>query len=367
MDFIFNVLSESWLILQASSIYIIFGILVAGILRAFLRPEIVAAHLGKGRFLSVLKAAFFGIPIPLCSCGVVPAAASLKRQGANNGAAMAFLISTPESGVDSIAITYALLDPLMTVYRPVAAFITAAAAGIIENLFAGHAPGQSIQPDMSCPIDNCCNGKSCSTEDHAGHHSPSEKLAFGMRYALTELWEDLAIWFIAGILLAGLISVLVPEDLISRYLGGGIVSMLIMLAAGIPMYICATASTPIAAALILKGVSPGTALVFLLAGPATNIASLTMAVRILGKRSTIVYLFIIALLSILLGIMLDKIYLLLDISAQASAGSAVDIIPSWIQTTGAAVLLALSIKPLYNTLSSRINRIGSHNPRDPLS
>lgn len=367
MDFIFNVLSESWLILQASSIYIIFGILVAGILRAFLRPEIVAAHLGKGRFLSVLKAAFFGIPIPLCSCGVVPAAASLKRQGANNGAAMAFLISTPESGVDSIAITYALLDPLMTVYRPVAAFITAAAAGIIENLIAGHAPGQSIQPDMSCPIDNCCNGKSCSTEDHADHHPPSEKLAFGMRYALTELWEDLAIWFIAGILLAGLISVLVPEDLISRYLGGGIVSMLIMLAAGIPMYICATASTPIAAALILKGVSPGTALVFLLAGPATNIASLTMAIRILGKRSTIVYLFIIALLSILLGILLDKIYLLLDISAQASAGSAGDILPSWIQTTGAAVLLALSIKPLYNTLRSRINRIGSHNHRDPLS
>ncbi|HHO76337.1 MAG TPA: permease [Deltaproteobacteria bacterium] len=360
MEFISSVLNESWQLLKASSIYIIFGILVAGILRAFLRPETIATHLGTGRFLPVLKAALFGIPIPMCSCGVIPAAASLKRQGANNGATMAFLISTPESGVDSIAITYALIDPLMTIFRPVAAFITAAAAGITENLFGRYEAGPATLPDMSCPIDNCCDGTTCCAEDHAAHHSRSEKIAFGMRYAFTELWEDLAVWFLAGIILAGLISALIPESLMSQYLGGGLWSMIIMLFAGIPMYICATASTPIAAALILKGVSPGAALVFLLAGPATNIASLTMSVKILGKRSTIIYLFIIAVSSILLGIMLDQIYLLAGISAQATAGSAREIIPSWVQTAGGAVLLALSIKPLYSTFLSKILRLKGH-------
>jgi uncharacterized membrane protein YraQ (UPF0718 family) len=360
MEFISNVLNESWLLLKASSIYIIFGIFVAGILRAFISPGIVATHLGTGRFLSVFKAALFGIPLPMCSCGVIPAAASLKKQGANNGATMAFLISTPESGVDSIAITYALLDPLMTIFRPVAAFITATAAGIAENLSGRHEAGPATLPDMSCPIDNCCNGTDCSVDDHANHHSSAEKVAFGMRYAFTELWYDLAVWFFAGIVLAGLISALIPERLISEYLGGGLWSMILMLAAGIPMYICATASTPIAAALILKGISPGAALVFLLAGPATNIASLTMVVKILGKRSTVVYLFIIAVFSILLGITLDHIYSLLGISARAVAGSAGEFIPAWVQTAGALVLLAISARPFINIIHSRLSGSNAH-------
>jgi uncharacterized membrane protein YraQ (UPF0718 family) len=360
MEFISSIINESWLLLKASSIYIIFGIFIAGILRAFIRPEIVANHLGTGRFLSVFKAALFGIPIPMCSCGVIPAAASLKKQGANNGATMAFLISTPESGVDSIAITYALLDPVMTIFRPVAAFITAAAAGIAENLSGRHEKGPVTLPDMSCPIDNCCNGTDCSDDDHASHHSSAEKIAFGMRYAFTQLWDDLAVWFFAGIVLAGLISTLIPETLISEYLGGGLWSMILMLAAGIPMYICATASTPIAAALILKGISPGAALVFLLAGPATNITSLTMVVKILGKRSTILYLFIIAVFSILLGITLDHIYSLLGISARAVAGSASEFIPAWTQTAGALVLLAISVKPFIITIRSRFFNMKAH-------
>ena len=174
-----------------------------------------------------------------------------------------------------MAITYALLDPLMTVARPVAAFLTAVSAGVIENLFHSVNGKDNIKVDLSCPVDGCCDGIDCSPDEHKRHHSFVEKLQAGLKFAITDIWGDLAGWFFTGILLAGLISAIVPSQLFVHYLGGGLSSMLIMLAMGIPLYICATASTPIAAAFILKGVSPGAALVFLLVGPATNITSLS--------------------------------------------------------------------------------------------
>ena len=254
MDLVFEILRESWHLLQGAAIYVIFGILVAGMLRIFLSPGTVARHLGQGKFSSVFKASLLGIPIPLCSCGVLPAAASLRKQGANKGATTAFLISTPESGVDSVALTYALLDPVMTVARPIAAFAGATAAGLSENFLTKGEEEIQAEPDLSCPVDGCCDGRECPPEDHSSHHSFSEKVRAGLAYALNDLWNDIAVWFLLGIVLAGLITALVPADLLTRYLGGGLPSMLIMLAAGIPLYICATASTPIAAALILKGV-----------------------------------------------------------------------------------------------------------------
>ncbi len=150
------VIEASWSLLLDSSVYILFGILVAGLLKVFLNPETVVKHLGSGRFSSVIKAALMGVPLPLCSCGVLPAAVSLKKQGANKGATTAFLISTPESGVDSIAISYALLDPIMTVIRPVAALITAMAAGFIENIINWPEPLVPIPPDISYPVDDQC-------------------------------------------------------------------------------------------------------------------------------------------------------------------------------------------------------------------
>jgi uncharacterized membrane protein YraQ (UPF0718 family) len=356
MNFVFQILGESWHLLQEASIYVIFGILVAGMLRIFLSPSTVARHLGRGRFGSVFKASLLGIPIPLCSCGVLPAAASLRKQGANKGATTAFLISTPESGVDSVALTYALLDPVMTIARPVTAFATATAAGISENLLSKGEKETEAKPDLSCPVDGCCDGQECLPEDHRSHHSFSEKLRAGLAYALNDLWSDIAVWFLAGIVLAGLITALVPEDVMTRYLGGGLSSMLIMLAAGIPLYICATASTPIAAALILKGVSPGAALVFLLVGPATNITSLTVLLGILGKRATAIYLTAIALSAVIFGLILDQVYTILGISARAIAGQATEVIPSWAQMGGAVVLLALSIGPLYHALRSKLAR-----------
>jgi len=348
MHIIISVLQEAWHLLIEASAYILFGMVVGGLLKVFLSPSFVADHLGKGKFSSVIKAALFGIPIPLCSCGVLPAAASLKRQGANNGATTAFLISTPESGVDSMAITYALLDPIMTVARPVSAFVTAVAAGISENLLQTQKEEDWDRIiDRSCPIDNCCDGTECPPEEHARHHTFREKLWSGLKFAVDDLWGDLAGWFFAGLLLAGVITASIPQDLMTQYLGGGLHSMLIMLVVGIPMYICATASTPVAAALILKGVSPGAALVFLLVGPATNITSLSVLFGLLGKRATAIYLVILSLFAVLSGLALDAIYSGFGVSAVAIAGQAGEVVPSWLQITGAFIIILFSIKPLY--------------------
>jgi len=271
---------------------------------------------------------------------------SLRKQGANNGATTAFLISTPESGVDSISITYALLDPIMTIARPIAAFSTAFAAGIAENLFNYQAQTHAVVPDLTCPVDACCDGQNCSPSEHSRHHSFFEKLTAGIKYAFNDLWEDIAKWFLFGLLLAGLITVLIPADIFSKYLGAGLPAMLLMLAVGIPLYICATASTPIAAALIMKGVSPGAALVFLLAGPATNMAALTVLTGVLGKRATAIYLATIAIAAVVFGLAVDHVYQVLGISARAMVGQASDILLLWVQWGGAIVILLLSIKPL---------------------
>lgn len=357
MNIITSIFFATWDLLLDAGIYIVFGITIAGLLKTFLSTEYVARHLGTGRFLPVLKAALFGVPIPLCSCGVLPAAASLKKQGASNGATIAFLVSTPESGVDSISVTYALLDPIMTVARPVAAFISAVAAGVTES-FLGQANTPAKTPILEpCAVDNCCSGEECSPQEHANHHGTGPKLLGGIRYAFTELWGDLALWFAFGLLLSGIITVLVPQELFSEYLGGGLSAMLIMLAAGIPIYICASASTPIAASLILKGVSPGAALVFLLVGPATNMASLSVLTGLLGKRATLRYLLVLATTSILAGLTVDQVYNFSNISAQAVVGQAGEIIPYPIQLTGALLIIALSLKPFYAAIKNQLNRL----------
>ncbi len=354
LTFFYNILFACWTLLQQASFYILFGLLVGGMLKVFLSPTYVANHLGKGRFSSVFKAALLGIPIPLCSCGVLPAAASLKKQGANNGATTAFLISTPESGVDSISITWALLDPIMTIARPFSAFISALTAGVLENFLNPPQLKSSPPPDISCPIDNCCDGINCPPERHRNHHSFYEKIEVAIRYAVTDIWKDLVGWFFIGIILAGIITVLVPDNIFDQYLGGGLPSMLLMLAFGIPLYICATASTPIAAALIIKGVSPGTALVFLLVGPATNITSLSVLSGLLGKRATLLYLSSIAVVSVLCGLAVDTLYINLNIPVSAMVGQAREIIPSSVTLAATIILLILSVHPLYTITKKRL-------------
>jgi uncharacterized membrane protein YraQ (UPF0718 family) len=343
MNVIGQILLASWALFWEAAPYLFLGILVAGLMYLFLAPQTIVKHLHSGRVRSVFKAALLGIPLPLCSCGVLPAAASLRKQGANKGATAAFLISTPESGVDSVAITYALLDPLMTLIRPLAAFITAFAAGIMENLFGWDEREEGLLPvvDLGCRVDACCDGQNCPPEEHNKHHTLAEKLWEGIRYGFFDLYRELSGWIFVGFLVAGVITLWLPQDLTGKYLGGGFITMLVMLAAGIPTYICATASTPVAAALILKGVSPGAALVFLLAGPATNVASLTVLTQVLGRRGVVIYLGSIAIFAVLFGLATDWLYSFLGISLQTKlATSTSELLPDWLHL-GLALLLAI--------------------------
>jgi len=354
--YIQEMLWASWEVLQEASFYILIGLLFGGLLKMFLTPATVASHLGRGRILPVLKAAFFGIPIPLCSCGVLPAAAAIKKQGANSGATMAFLISTPESGVDSISISWALLDPIMTVVRPVAAFVSAVVAGVIENYRSIPGNGNSETTEPTPPTENCCESPACPPGKEPGSERIRDKLVQTIRYTGTELWGDLAFPFFVGTLLAGMIYVFIPDAFIEEYLGGGLQSMLLMLLLGVPLYICATASTPIAAALILKGVSPGAALVFLLVGPATNITSVAVLFKLLGKRATGVYLASIVVVSVLFGLGLDRLYALAGISAEAAMGEAAELVPAWLKNVSVVVLVLLSIPLAWKYLHGKFGQ-----------
>jgi len=242
----------------------------------------------------------------------------------------------------------------MTVVRPFVAFITAATAGIIENLFNHEAASNKITPDLTCPVDGCCDGVNCSLEVHKYHHTFLEKLSAGFRFVVFDLWADLAAWFFAGFLLAGLITVLIPDDVFSKYLGTGLPAMLLMLAVAIPLYICATTSTPIAAALILKGISPGAALVLLIAGPATNIASLTVLTGVLGKRATAIYLTTIALSAVFFGLVVDQIYESFGLSAQTMVGQTSEIMPMWAGLAGTLIIMFISIKPVFQAIKARL-------------
>jgi uncharacterized membrane protein YraQ (UPF0718 family) len=294
---------------------------------------------------------------------VLPAAASLRKQGANRGATSAFLISTPESGVDSIAVSYALLDPLLTVVRPVAAMVSAMTVGFVENIFFWEKEQRVVSVDRSCPVDNCCDGVECPDEVHRRHHTWMEKIVAGLRFAYREVWGDIVGWFFVGLFFAAVITALVPDDLISSVLGGGLGSMMIMLVVGIPLYICATASTPVAAALILKGVSPGAALVFLLVGPATSIASLFVLNGILGRRSLVVYLATLSACAVSFGLAVDGIYAYLGISAQATLGEAAELLPGAVKLVAALLLLVLSVQPLGRSLAKKLKKMQKQPPQ----
>jgi len=346
------ILSEVWWILVESAPFVLFGTFLAGLLYIFLNPETIYRRLSKNSLGSVFTASLFGIPLPLCSCGVLPAAVSLSKQGANKGAVLSFLISTPESGVDSIAVTYALMDPLMTIMRPVAAFVSAITAGILGVVTGKSEKDEApVRPDLTCRVDGCCDGVDCPVDLHKNHHTVGEKTWAATKYAFVELFEDFAPWFVIGVIAAGVLSALTPEGFLERYLGGGILTMLIMLAMGIPIYICATASTPLAAALVLSGVSPGAALVFLLAGPATNAASLSVVAGNLGRRATVIYVATIAVVAIAMGLLTDFLYGALGITPRVYAGDASEFLPESVKIVLAAAMIFLLAVGIYRNFS----------------
>ena len=300
MEIAKQIFLECWWIWVEAAPYVLFGFFAAGVLKAFLPETAIARHMGRNSIGSVLKASLFGIPLPLCSCGVIPAAVGLRKSGASKGASAAFLVSVPETGVDSIAITWALLDPLMTIIRPVAAFLTATLTGVLINFLPE--PAAAHREDAGTGSASCC-GQTVVAEKPA-----LQRLSSGIGYAFGELLKDIGRWLLLGIAVAGVIAWLLPADFFTRYAANEWLSLLVMLAAGIPLYICASASTPVAAALVMKGLSPGAALVFLLAGPATNAATIAVVVRFWGRWATAVYLASIAASSLFLGWLTNRLY-----------------------------------------------------------
>jgi uncharacterized membrane protein YraQ (UPF0718 family)/copper chaperone CopZ len=265
--------------------FLMLGFLISGLLYIIISKETITNNLGKPGALSVIKAAIFGVPMPLCSCGVIPVAASLYQRGASKGATLSFLISTPQTGVDSILITYGMLGPVFAMTRPVIALIT----GVIGGLFTEQ-----------------INSEDYTTSIKTNHKHPKKTLKDAIKYAFISLPQDIAGPLIKGILMAGLITLLIPDNFFQDYGITGWSAMILMAVLSIPMYICATASVPIAAGLISSGIEPGAAFVFLMAGPATNIATISVIINTLGKKIVYIYLSTIFTCSIISGALINK-------------------------------------------------------------
>jgi uncharacterized membrane protein YraQ (UPF0718 family)/copper chaperone CopZ len=295
---------------------LVFGLSVAGLLHLLVTEETVLRHLGKPGWLSVLRSTLFAVPLPLCSCSVVPVAASLRRKGASDGATVSFLIAAPQIGADSYLLTQGLLGPFFAIYRLLTSLLTALFAGLILDLSRiplGRAP-QNVDPRQAV--------RQGAWREFRSH--------------VEELVASLANNLLVGLLLATLILVLLPDGWLASWQGHSPwISMFAMLAIGLPLYVCATASTPIAAALVLKGLHPGAALVFLLAGPATNMVTMVMLKGSLGWRALGVYLGTISVMALAAGWLLG--FLKPDLAAHISHvhehGGA-----SWYEWAGAALM-----------------------------
>jgi uncharacterized membrane protein YraQ (UPF0718 family)/copper chaperone CopZ len=296
MDWILTFVTASWSVFGAMAPYLLLGFTVAGLLSVVISPEWIERHLGGNGLGQVFKASLFGVPLPLCSCGVIPVAASLRRHGASKGATTAFLLSTPQTGVDSIAVTYGLLGPFLAVVRPVAALITGVFGGGLVQAFDGNEAEVSDSDDGASCSDACC-------DDEKATNRP--KIVEALHYGLVVLPRDIGRALILGVAISGLIAAFVAPQALESYLGGGLLPMLVAMAIGIPLYVCATASTPIALGLIHAGLSPGAALVFLISGPATNTAALTTLWKVLGRRAAILYLITVAVASLATGLAVD--------------------------------------------------------------
>ena len=394
MDWLFAIPGASWIMLVQAAPYILFGLLFAGLIHVLVPESLVLRWMGSSGLGGVVRAAFIGVPLPVCSCGVVPITVALRQKGASRPAAQSFLITTPESSIDSIFLTWGMMGPVMAIARPIAAFFTAVLGGILSIASARSVTELETVPgsDHSHGHDHSHDHDHHHGHDHHHHHGHdhdhSHSLAFAdsararralslalgierrpekkedeeaeeedlpnlqqdlvrpaLRYGFGELLDDLAFWLAAGILLAGVLTAVLPDNLETLGLGSGLLPMLVLLVVGIPLYMCASASTPIAAALLLKGVSPGAALVFLLAGPATNAATVLLLVATFGRRFVQIYVASVAIGAIAAGLLLD--FLLGDIDVTAGLRESAFDEPGAFSVLMALLLIALMIRSLW--------------------
>lgn len=340
LNIVASIARETWNAFFFASPFILIGLAAAGLLHVLISRRTVERWMGGRGLLAVGTAACFGIPLPICSCGVVPVAIEMKKKGASRPATLSLLITTPESDVDTIFITWGMLGWVMAIVRPIATFLTGVIAGILAIAFPGRDDEPSTPETSDGPFPNPTHdhwpedhvvgfrGLARSIRDWAIEiwrrplrpdgvaqpvATPRESRPLGRvlrdigHHAFVEMLDDIAFWLVIGLVLAGAISTLAPPDLASAGLGRGLAPMLLLMVIGIPMYVCASASTPVAAALVAKGVSPGAALVFLLTGPATNAATVVLLLRHFGRSFVRIYLFSIAFTALLCGIVLDYV------------------------------------------------------------
>jgi len=332
-----DILWQSWLVLGQMAPYLLMGFLVAGILSVYVSAAWVERHLGGRGFYPVGAASLVGVPLPLCSCGVIPVTASIRRHGAGRGATAAFLISTPQTGVDSIAVTYAMLGPVLAVFRPVAALVTGVVGGVLAQL-ADRSPddptGGGDPPQPGC-------GSGCAGDCVEARSARENPVARVLRYGFVTLPRDIGPSLLMGVVIAGLIGALLEPNQLGPWLGAGVWSILLMMAAAVPIYVCATASVPIAAGLIHLGASPGAALAFLIAGPATNAATITTIWRLVGPRVTLTYLATVGASAVLSGLAIDALLPGMSMALPGAGEHLHEVPGGWLGHLGAVVLLAV--------------------------
>ena len=271
--------------------YLLLGFLISGVLYAFVPGRFYRNHLSRPGVWSVMKAALIGVPLPLCSCGVLPTAVSLRRNGASRGAATSFLIATPQTGLDSIAATYSLLGPAFAIIRPVAALATAFMGGMMVNKW-----GESCAEDTQEEVD---------TIDAPASDRFIGKIRDALRYGFVDMIQNIGKWLVIGLVIAAAITVFIPDGFFTLFADYPLLSMIAVVIVAVPMYVCSTGSIPIALSLMLKGLSPGAAFVLLMAGPAANFASIIIVGKSLGKRAAAIYLGTIILGAIVIGMCID--------------------------------------------------------------
>jgi len=350
-----DIIVETANIFNDVAFFLLIGLLLAGLIKQLLPVRFLRKHLGQKNTKSVLKASLIGVPLPLCSCSVLPTAVAIKKQGASNGATISFLISTPETGVDSISVTYSLLDPIYTIFRPIAAFFTAFAAGNAVNLM------EKTDEEKEKKVGKASKHRLKSQSFHDPEEERYESFYENVRYLFSteglkstfnyifeKILAEIADWLVIGMVFAGAITVLVPSNFFEKYLSDPLLSMLIMIVIGVPLYICAIGSTPVAAALILKGLNPGAALVFLLVGPATNIGSFFVLSKYIKKRYLIIYLIALILVAVVMGLILNLFYAPGELAQTISTEGAGAKLPGWISITASFILILLIAKAFYH-------------------
>ncbi len=347
-DLVTGIAVESFLLLGRMAPYLILGLAAAGLLHVLLPLGAVSRLLGGRGPAPALRAAAVGVPLPLCSCGVVPVAASLKKSGASNGAVVSFLVTTPTSGVDSILATYSLLGFAFAVARVAVSFVIGVLSGIVTSLVE--------RPGSDDPTDGVGEPAPVLEQGPDGN-----RLRRATSYAFDELMGGIARPLLWGTLLGGAIGYLLPAGVLGQYVGEGLTAYLAMLAVGVPLYVCASGSIPLAAALMAKGISPGAALIFLIVGPATNAASVTVILKMLGKRALAVYLVLIVLGSLAAGWGADALFAAypawvpppVEAAAQHHAAGL-----SWLETTSGVLLGLLVLFHVFKPVVARLGRKG---------